>query len=350
DVPYSSETGRVLQNSGFLVPLRVHSGMEEIEELTDDALTYLNSREGAELLIGGTEGGRHHIHLEKLPRRLRKLSEMHPEKLPYEIRHILSSMMSPSRRGADWLDVDDGFALFYMTLLANRLAERVGASLLTPLPPADRLAVAARLDAQLHEFVPWGLHEPGRRWREYEAFGPRRRLPRTLAPAMLAQLAIERVAIAPDVPIDKLLKFKESHRDELGQFRAKIEQLAQSVAEDLPAEALRQRVSDIGLNEIGPAIANLKRALEGRRIRWFSEGLLKVAFLSAGPTTMLAAVWLVCTNCPARWCRTLANRLGNYVQRRQEGVDQEQLVFVSPFSWQGAVLTEKGRKNPRFHG
>jgi hypothetical protein len=266
--------------------------MEEIEELTADALTYLNTREGAELLVGGAEGGRHHIHLEKLPYRLRKLAEIHPEKLPYEIRNVLSNLASPSRRGADWLEVDDGFALFYMTLLANRLAERVGASLLTPLPPADRLAVAARLDAQLQEVVPWGLREPWRRRQEYEALGPRRRLPRTLAPGMLAQLAIERFAIAADTPIDRLLEFKESHRDELGQFRAKIEQLTAAVTEDLPAEALRQRVSDIDVNEVGPAIANLKKALDGRRIRWLSEGLLKVAFLSAGSSTMLVSAGL----------------------------------------------------------
>ena len=29
DAPYSTETGRVLEGTGFLVPLRVHSGMEE---------------------------------------------------------------------------------------------------------------------------------------------------------------------------------------------------------------------------------------------------------------------------------------------------------------------------------
>jgi hypothetical protein len=109
---------------------------------------------------------------------------------------------------------------------------------------------------------------------------------------MLAQLAIERFAIAADTPIDKLLEFKESHRDELSQFRSKIEQLTAAVTEDLPAEALRQRVSDIDVNEVGPAIANLKKALDGRRIRWLSEGLLKVAFLSAGSSTMLVSAGL----------------------------------------------------------
>jgi hypothetical protein len=292
DEPYSTETGRNLQDVGFLLPLRVHSGMEEIEELVDDVLTYLNTSEGVELLVAGTEGQRHQIHVEKLSYRLGRLVEIHPEKLPYEIRHLLSSMASQSRRGHEWLEVDEGFAVFYMTLLASRLAERVGAGLLTPLPTAERLAVTARLDAQLQGMVPWGFRGQRRLWREYEAFGPRRRLPKTLAPGLLSQLAIERIAIAPDTPVDRLLEFKSKHKDELAQFRTKIEQLASTVEADLPAEALRQRIADLYTNEVEPAIANLKKALDGRRIRWLGEGLLKVAFLSVGPTTMLVAAGL----------------------------------------------------------
>ncbi|MBI1745289.1 MAG: hypothetical protein HYR55_01725 [Acidobacteria bacterium] len=41
DAPYSTDTGRALEAAGFLVPLRIHSGMDETEELTADTL--LNS-------------------------------------------------------------------------------------------------------------------------------------------------------------------------------------------------------------------------------------------------------------------------------------------------------------------
>ncbi len=50
DTPYSSETGRALQVAGFLLPLRVHSRMEELRELTDDVRTYVSTNEGGELL------------------------------------------------------------------------------------------------------------------------------------------------------------------------------------------------------------------------------------------------------------------------------------------------------------
>lgn len=292
DDPYSTETGRALQSAGFLTPIRVHSHMEEIEELADDALNYLSTAEGAELLISGEQSRRHEIHVEKLPYKLGRLAEIHPEKLPMEIRHLLKDWAYRSRRGNEWLRVDDGFANFYMTLLANKLSDRVGARLLTSIPAADRLALAARLDAQLSGLVPWGVHGRSRRWHEYEAFGRRRRMPRHLAPGMLASLTLERIGIDADTPIDRLLEFKESHRDELALFRTKVEELAASVDADLPLEALRQRIAELHDNQVAPAITNLKQALEGRRIRWISEGLLKIAFLSAGSSSMLVAAGL----------------------------------------------------------
>ena len=99
----------------------------------------MGTTEGAELLIAERGGHRHNIHVEKLPYQLGRLAEIHPEKLPYEIRHMLPNLAEPSERGPDWLGVDEGFANFYMTLLASRMAERVGAHLLTslPAPPTD---------------------------------------------------------------------------------------------------------------------------------------------------------------------------------------------------------------------
>lgn len=292
EAPYSTDTGRILQDAGFLVPLRIHSGMDEIEDLAADVLTYLETPEGAELLIAPRSGRRDDIHVEKLPYKLRGLTDIHPLKLPYVIRDLLHELGVPSGRGPDWLRVDEKFANFYMTLLASRLSERIGARLLTSLAPADRLAVVARFDAQLNGVIPWSMHSRRRDWREYEAFGPRHRMPRHLAPGMLANLAIERIGVAPDTPVDRLIKFREKHRDELAQFRTNVEQLAASIEEDLSVEALRQRVMDIYTGDVAPAISDLKAALNGRRIKWLGDGLLKIGFLSVGSSTMLAVAGL----------------------------------------------------------
>ncbi|HEY8227267.1 MAG TPA: DUF6236 family protein [Pyrinomonadaceae bacterium] len=285
--PYSSGTAQALQDAGFLLPLRVHSEMEEIEELVPVVLAHLSSPDGMALLAGGAGGLTHDIHIEKLPDSMGRLFDLHPEKLPYEIRNILKRISSPSRRGNEWLKVDEGFAMFYMTLLANQLAERVDAAVVTPSAAAERVAISARIDGQLPP-IPWRHGPPF--WREYEAFGRRRRLPRRLAPGMLPELTIQRVAVSPNTSVDDLLKFREAHQDELARFRTEISNLAGAVNEDLSIEALRQRVSDIYLNQVNPAIADLKEALDGRRIRWFAEGLLKLASLSAGPALVAAGV------------------------------------------------------------
>lgn len=292
NAPYSTETGQALQEAEFLVPLHVHSGMHEIEELAGDVLTYLASAEGAEILLAGHARHKHSINIEKLPYELGRFANIHPEKLPYELHHIVHEFATNISQNGDWLLVDEKFASFYMTLLASRLADRVGAQLLTSFPAANKLAVSARFDAQLNGVLPRGMHLHMRHRPEYEAYGPRHRMPRHLAPGMLANLAIERINIAPDTPVMRLLKFREKHRDELGQFRTMVEQLASSIETDLSAEALQQRVSNIYSNDIVPAISNLKAALRGRRIKWLGQGLLKIGFLSVGSSTMLTMAGL----------------------------------------------------------
>jgi len=286
--PYESDAGRALQDAGFLMPLRVISEMPEVEALADDVLTFLASEEGVELLLDSGDGCRHYIHPQKLPYMLRELegmSRLHPEKLPHEIRHALRRL--GMHQDGDWFRVDGVFAKYYMTLLATRLAERLGHALVTELPAADRLAVAARLDGQMQSLVPWRSYS--RQWREYEALGPRQIMPRHLAPGLLAHLAIDRIGICPDTPIDDLIDFKEKHRDELSLFRNAIQSLASSVESDDSVEALRARIQSLYDGQVRPAVSNLQKALDGRRIKWLSEGLLKVAFLSAGSSSMLVA-------------------------------------------------------------
>lgn len=342
DAPYSTDTGRALQDAGFLVPLRVHSGMNEIEELADDVVTYLGSTEGGELLLSGRWGRTRHIHRGKLPYWLRWLADIHPEKLPFEIRHLLNDRAEIRQllndhigRGTEWLLVDREFATFYMTLLASRLADRVGARLLTPFAAADRLAVSARFGAKLHAVVPWSMRRRGMHWREYEAFGPRHRMPQRLAHGALANLAIDRIAVAPDTPIDRLIEFREQHRDELAQFRTKVEQLASSIEADLSAEALRQRVSEIYTGEVVPAIANLKAALTGQRIKWLGDGLLKIGFLSATSSTMLVVAGLAVPT-----ALLVGAGISLIVTGAMYDVDRRALLRANPFAYLLSVERE----------
>lgn len=325
EFPYSTTTGAALENAGFLVPVRVDPEMDEILELTEDALEYLDTNLAGQLIAVGTGRGRY-IHEGKLSTELRGLL-MHRQKFAYEVLHLISKRSKPRGWGEDWFEVDEGFADFYMTLLARRLSERIGASLLTPLVSAERLAIAARLDGQ----------SPRRHWREDDAYGRRRQMPRTLASGLLAQLAIEKVRVDPETDIDVLLRFREEHRDELARFRMKVEELASSVDGDLPLEALRQRISDLHSEKVEPALRSLKRALDAGRIRWLSEGFLKIAFLSVGSSSMLAAAGL---DVPTALLAGAGASL--VVSAAMYNVDRIDRLEANPFTYLLAVEREFG--------
>lgn len=65
DSPYLTTTGGALADAGFLVPVRVNSDMDEIRELTEEAIEYLDTNLAGELIARGTRRGRR-IHVEKL--------------------------------------------------------------------------------------------------------------------------------------------------------------------------------------------------------------------------------------------------------------------------------------------
>jgi len=331
--PYSTETGRYFYDVGFLVPVRVKSDMQEIEELADDVISFLQTDEGVEFFVMRSNRPNTLIHVEKLPE-LRRLARIHPDKLPWEIRHHLEHSLYSRRRG-EWFEVDSRFADYYMTLLATRLSERIGAELLTPLSSADRLALSVKMDARLSTLL--SDAKKRRWWSEYEAMSPRRIVPRSLARGLLAHIAIERISIDPETPVERLLEFRNRHKDELAQFRMKIEHLTATINADLPIEALRQQVSDICENEIVPALIDLKRALNGQRIRWLAEGFLKIAFLSVGSSSLLVTAGLSVPT--ALWASA---GLSLIVSGTLYNVARREALYSNPYSYLLAMSKELG--------
>ena len=286
--PYSTRTARYLEDEGILIPLRVHSDLQEIEELTQDVIRYLNSQEGMELL---TDANRKwvYIHPEKLPRSIRRISKIHPMKLSHEIRHVLLESGLGREERDDFLKVDDRFASFYMTLLATRLSERIGAGLITSLSLPHKLSLKAKADSQIGGILNF------RERYGYEIY-ERRGVPRELTQGMLVELIIEEIAIDPETPIEKIIKFKNRHAAELGRFRSKIGELTSSIPEDAPLPAVRQYVTDLYLNEVKPAMEELKNSLKSSRIKWLTNSWMKLAFISAGSSSMLMGIGLSTAN------------------------------------------------------
>ncbi len=288
--PYKGKTAREFKDEGVLIPLRVDSEMEEIEGLSDDVVRYLSSDEAANILLSTEKRKRAYLHPQKLPRSIRHMSRLHPEKMAYEVRHMMRALGLGKQEG-EWMRVDREFASFYMTLLATRLSDRLGIGLLTDSPASHRLSSKARADSEISSVYRGGFHEY-----EFRGRGPRRTAPRELAEGMMIDLIVEQIGIDPQTPAQSILQFRNSHRDEIGKFRTKIEELTGDIPNEPTVDALRQYVADRYQNEVAPAISDLKKALTSSRIGWITRSWMKVSFLSAGTSSALVGIGLAAPN------------------------------------------------------
>lgn len=87
--------------------MRINPEIDIVEDLTTDTINYLNTNEGFQLLTQGRDRYAT-IHRDNLPRDVSRFFDIHPEKLPYEIRNILRDNLT--RDG--WFRVGSDFAAF----------------------------------------------------------------------------------------------------------------------------------------------------------------------------------------------------------------------------------------------
>lgn len=285
--PYSDKISRELEDEGVLRPYFVSPDLDVIDELEDDFLTYLETDEVKTMLLGG-RSKMSFIHPQKLPRGLDRLSRIHPEKLSYELRHLFRESLIPHRNREGWLEMPEALADYYMTLLATRVSNELGASVVTDESRADGVNLIVKAGAKIPN--PITMSRDARRYRK--DFRPNISAPVELVEGALATLALDVIRIDPSTSTRKLVEFRKRYASELGRFRSAIGELASKVDEDLPLETMRQKVWDIYTNELQPSLAELKAALDGRQVKWAGNALLKASFLSAGPTSLLVALGL----------------------------------------------------------
>ncbi len=285
--PYHDADSRSLEDEGVLQPFFVSSDFDAVEDIADDFIMYMETNQAKEVLLGGSERSSY-IHKEKISPLVRNLTRIHPEKLAYQLRDLFedSAVMHRGERG--WLSMDERLANYYMTLLATRISNEIGASVVTDENSADGLNLVVKAGSALPN--PAIFQPDARRWQRRLRHGwP---APSELVEGALATLALDGIHIDPEVPIAKLLKFRQGYADELGRFRMAIAQLASHIEDDLPLEAMRQQVWDVYTNELEPSVSDLKNALDGHRVGWFAKAMLKTSFLSVGSSSLLATVGL----------------------------------------------------------
>jgi len=271
DYPYKKNTTQYLAGEGIIEPMRVNPSDDLIEELTIDVQNYLNTNEGL-LLLTQRRGRNSLIHRDKLPRDVSNLFEIHPDKLPYEIQHQLRMMTTEE----GWFRVDSTFAVFYMTLLANKICEQNHVALLTDNSLTSNFSDLVRLDSQ---------NRIKRREHWYHCLMNNEKHIH-LAQGILTNLIIQGVNVTEDSSLKDIINFKNRHRDELGNFRNNISRLTKDIKKGKSFEAIKQEIEDIYKDEFLPAFNDLKKSLNSAGIKWTADNLMKVSFFSTSATAI----------------------------------------------------------------
>jgi len=279
--PYHGSVAETLHEAGILTPFVVKSNSNIVRDLADDAIKYISSNEAKQLLLAGRRYQPLHsdklpinfrIHLDKLPEEFR----VHSDKMAYVVRERLRSRIDNN----GWFQSSPQFAAFYMSLLANAICESKRLALLSDNSLANSFVEKVKLDNEITagNFDPYDYRN--------------RNTTLNLAEGMLTNLIVQGVRLKPATSIKKIIKFKNDHKDELGLFRANIGKLVSSVPANLGIDAVRQFVNDVYTNEFLPSLNNFTKSLDGNKIKWNFETVMKITVISAAGTTLLPTLGL----------------------------------------------------------
>ncbi len=254
--PYQSEIAQEFNEAGLLEPLYIHNEMDVKEEITFDAMKFLDSLEGKEMIP----------------------CQIHSDKMTRELRDTLERISQGKLIDNHFL-VDRRFGGYYMTLLATRLSEHFGIGLLTDIQKNDKFAIFAKQDALKSRLAHNGIY----------CDNVTKTISTTcLSQGILANLIIDSIQIDPKTPINNIIEFRETHKNELGKFRNQIADLTEGIKEYESENELRQGVYDIYINKVRPSLSDLEEELDEYKIRWTKDNILKVVFMSTSSSTPLA--------------------------------------------------------------
>lgn len=308
-----SETAAVLADANVLRAEHVAPGMRELDETAEECVTFLDSPEGMYFLQSSQRRG-------LTPRH----QSWHPEAIHHgKIMHMVIDELRhrglPIDSHGNWYRVPGWFARYYMTILASRLARMRGHALLTDDPAVEPLANSSMRGAAVD------------------------RAPAEIAEGLLASFVLRTVHIAKETSVEKVLGFRDKHRDELGRLKTALRGLVDPIKGKPDIVLLRKHLETIYTDQVLPAINDVRGRLRDNRIACGYNNLKASTLLSASPTALGAALATAGLGPFALLGGvgiSLALSVGNYQLQRRE------LLRSSPYSY--VLLAEKkmGKRNP----
>lgn len=322
DTPYQSADAQAFQYEGILQPLVVQPEMPEVRQTSNEFRTHTQTPEAMEILLPpGVEIARR----DRRELEARRIVLLHPHKMAKELQYKLIETGQAQKQG-EWLAIKRNAANYYMTILAANLAQNRGLALLADEQRFEPLANKVRRGETWQRVVP-----PARQTGE----------------AVLAHLALQTVKVSADTPVERIIEFRRKHSNEIARFRLAVGQLAYQLDEESPSlEAFQQRVHDIYLNELEPAISDLKDSLAAAKIGGLVSSLNTLAF--ASPLSILPASAMAATAGPlgtaialcAGAVFSITAKLVNY------RLDKRELLHKNPYSYILVAQEELGEHRP----
>lgn len=250
---YNNYMTQYLEGEGFLRPISVNPDSPVVKGLVKDVKSFARTEEGMACLN------------QKLPDDIysnpyddaRSEFYLHHEKLAFEIQELVGD-----RIGEDgWARVSNNFANYYMTLLANRIANQQSMSLVTSSSLCDNFSNSVSVKEYRR---PFSLAHIGA-----ESIGK----------CMLTKMIIDGIIINPLTSIEDLRCFKERHIQELRNFRVGLEELSQmDLPSDITLEGIEQMARYIYENKVMTAYQDLKDSLKGAGIHFTMGGVAAIVF------------------------------------------------------------------------
>lgn len=281
DFPYQENDTMYLFDVGFLRPLRINSYDEAVIGIERDVISLLSSPEIIQHFFYNMSPRYTRIHQSKMSYAIREAVNdiqrhlLHQDKLSMRIRDSIKYI---SENHDDFYCVNDAFASFYMTALASKLCESHTLALITEKNSYFTAANSMKYGNQSLLLANRQTIPPELRDRE-------------LAQGILLNYIIQGLSISPETTLDEIIHFKDSHRDELGHFKAELAELTKSYDDtNLPIDVIQNEIKDIYENQFRPAYNDLKSALSGVNIKWLTDSIFNISVFSAGEVSIPVAL------------------------------------------------------------
>lgn len=315
--PYHNEVATILEQENILQPFNVSPLSKEVIEASEIALQYFSTPEGMRILTSGNEFSR--IHPDKFSYQLRQSLGMngghiHSSKMSYQLMETIGA----ARVNDDgFVNLDGKFSSYYMSVLANRIAKNNNLSMVADSQIYNQFNTKLSIDGYSPNNGKTFIKCPGckvvfdRFTQESikntgvcpecrtnifyffedrtDIFKPYRAEPRHIVDGMLADLVIESIYIPNSVSIDKMLKFRMDHSDELSSFRGALQEITQAVLNSGEVDDIRVLKQKVGVaykDSVKPKLKALKSQLKDAKVRYILSDFSISGMASLLSTTM----------------------------------------------------------------